>query len=364
MESPLTDTDAARRAVRLATLAVVVAAFCWGLNAVIAKGAFEAGIVPARLAEARTVVAGIPLLAYLVLFRRDLLIPGRATIGPILLFGIGLVAVNWTSYTAIDRVPVGVALALQYTAPVLVLVGVALVARRSPGGMVWVAGLLTLIGAVLVSGAYNGLRDLDGLGVAAGIGSAIFFGVYLLSAEAAGRRGGHPATVLAGGFVVASVLWGILLPWWDWPMDRLADPEIALRVLGVGFVGTLLPFLLVVNALRRLPAAVAGIAATTEPVFATGLAWLLLNQSLGAAPAARRRAGGGRGGAGPVRATLAVGGAGGGSHLCRPLVVQSCSRAARMHLATPTARPTAAPDLTAGRQLPSSLTSRSARSIE
>jgi drug/metabolite transporter (DMT)-like permease len=82
--------------------------------------------------------------------------------------------------------------------------------------------------------------------------------------------------------VVASVVWGVLLPWWGWPVDRLADPEVSLRVLGVGLVGTLFPFLLVVNALRTLPAAVAGIAATAEPVFAVGLAWLLLGQSLGA----------------------------------------------------------------------------------
>jgi drug/metabolite transporter (DMT)-like permease len=267
--------------VLLATLSVVLAAFCWGLNAIFAKGAFEAGIPPDRMAEARSAVAGIPLLAYLALRRRDLLLPPRAAIGPIVLFGIGLVAVNWAYYTAIDRIPVGVAISLQDTAPVMVLLGVALVARRSPAGLLWVAALLTLLGAVLVSGAYNGLRDLDGLGVAAGVASAIAFGVYLLSAEAAGRRGAHPATVLLGGFVVASVAWGILLPWWDWPVGRLVEPEIALRVLGVGFVGTLLPFLLVVNALRILTAAVAGIAATTEPVFAVGLAWLLLGQSLG-----------------------------------------------------------------------------------
>ena len=261
-------------------MAVVVAAFCWGLNAIFAKGAFEAGIAPDRMAEARTAVAGIPLIAYLALRRRDLLLPRRVAVGPIVLFGLGLVAVNWSYYTAIDRIPVGVAISLQDTAPVLVLVAVALVARRSPGGFVWVAGLLTLLGAILVSGAYAGLRDLDGLGVAAGFGSAVAFGVYLLSAEAAGRRGAHPATVLAGGFVVASVAWGILVPWWGWPVDRLAEPEIALRVLGVGLVGTLFPFLLVVNALRLLSAAVAGIAATTEPVFAAGLAWLLLGQSL------------------------------------------------------------------------------------
>ena len=266
----------------LATVAVVVAAFCWGLNAVFAKGAFEAGIPPDRMAQARTAVAGIPLVAYLALRRRDLLVPPRSSLGPIIIFGLGLVAVNWSYYTAIDRIPVGVAISLQDTAPAMVLLGVALVARRSPAGLLWVAALVTLLGAVLVSGAYDGLRGLDGFGVAAGFGSAIAFAAYLISAEAAGRRGAHPATVLAAGFVVASVAWGILLPWWGWPIDRLAEPEIALRVLGVGLIGTLLPFLLVVNALRTLSAAVAGIAATTEPVFAAGLAWVVLGQSLAA----------------------------------------------------------------------------------
>jgi drug/metabolite transporter, DME family len=259
---------------------VVIAAFCWGLNSIIAKGAFEAGITPARLAEARTAVAGIPLIAYLALRRRELLVPPRPAIGPIVLFGLCLVAINWASYTAVDLLPVGVALSLQYTAPVLVLVAVALVARRSPGGLVWIAAAVTLIGATFVSGAWNGLHDLDGRGVAAGVASAIFFGIYLLSAESAGRRGSHPATVLAGGFAVASVAWAILLPWWSWPVARLAEPEIVLRVLGVGLVGTLIPFLLVVNALRMLSAAIAGIAATTEPVFAASLAWVFLGQSL------------------------------------------------------------------------------------
>ena len=268
------------RAIILATLGVVLAAFCWGLAAIFAKGAFERGVPPERMAEARIAVAGIPLLAYLLLARRDLIRPPAATLPAIGLFGVALVAVNWSYYTAIDRLAVGVAISLQYTAPVLVLLLVALVAHRLPSGVVWLAGALTLAGAVLVSGAYRGVASLDGLGVAAGISSAIWFAGYLLSAEAAGRRGAHPATVLTVGFAVAAVLWGALLPWWDWPVETLADPEIVLRVLGVGIVGTLIPFLLAVSAVRIISAAVAGIAATTEPVFASALAWLLLGQEL------------------------------------------------------------------------------------
>lgn len=260
----------------------MLAAFCWGLSAVIAKGAFERGITPEQMAQARVVVAGVPLLAYLAISRRDLLRAPRSALPVIGLFGVAMVVVNWSYYVAIDRLDVGVAISLQYTAPVLILVLAAVVARRSPGNVAWLAGLLTLAGAVLVSGAYAGLATLDGIGLAAGIGAALSFAAYLLTAEAAGKRRVHPATVLLIGFAVATIVWGLLQPWWQWPFGRLTDAEIGLRVVAVGLVGTLLPFLLAVSAVRVISASLAGIAATFEPVFAATLAWVLLGQQLGA----------------------------------------------------------------------------------
>jgi drug/metabolite transporter (DMT)-like permease len=70
------------------------------------------------------------------------------------------------------------------------------------------------------------------------------------------------------------------VPWWSWPLHRLADPGVAGAVLGVGLLGTLLPFALAVGAVRVISAATAGIAATAEPVFAAAFAWLLLGQRL------------------------------------------------------------------------------------
>lgn len=268
------------RAAALATAGVVTAAFCWGLAAIFAKGAFERGISPAQMSEARVAVAGVLLLAFLAVVRRDLLAPPRAALLPGALFGISLVLVNLSYYVAIDRLTVGVAISLQYTAPVLVLALAAVVGRRAPRPALWLAGGLTLCGAVLVSGAYAGFGGVDGLGIAAGFGSAIAFTGYLLSAEAAGRRGSHPASTLAVGFVVAALVWSIALPWWTWPAGTLSDPQITLRVLGVGIVGTLVPFLLAVSAVRVISSALAGIAATFEPVFASALAWLLLGQGL------------------------------------------------------------------------------------
>ena len=265
----------------VATLACVMAAACWAANAVIAAGAFELGISPARLAQARVIVALVPLAAYVLVARRDLTRPPRAAVPALIGFGACIVAVNFAYYVAIDRVPVGVAVALQYTAPVLVLAGTAVIARRSPQPAIWLAGALSLTGAVLVSGALAGAQQpLDGLGLVAGAAAALTFAGYLVTAELAGRRGAHPVTTLFIGFCVAALIWTVVLPLWTWPWELLADPNVAWRVVAVGLLGTLLPFGLVVAALRWISSALAGIATTAEPVLAAFLAWLFLGQVL------------------------------------------------------------------------------------
>jgi drug/metabolite transporter (DMT)-like permease len=274
-----------RRAALLATMACVAAAACWAANAVIAAGAFDRGVAPERLAQARVFLALVPLAAYLLVARRDRIRPPRAAIPALVVFGAAMVIVNFAYYVAIDRVPVGVAISLQYTAPVLILAGTALVAGQAPSAITWAAGAMTLLGAALVSGVVGGVGaiDLDGVGLLAGAASALSFAGYLVSAELAGRRGSHPVTTLLNGFVVAVLIWAVILPVWEWPFELLADPDVAWRVVAVGLLGTLLPFALTVAALRWISSAVAGIATTTEPVLAAALAWLVLGQALGAA---------------------------------------------------------------------------------
>lgn len=89
-----------------------------------------------------------------------------------------------------------------------------------------------------------------------------------------------PATTLLWGFLVAVAIWAVVAPWWSWPWAALADPRVAAAVVGVGLVGTLVPFALAVGAVRVVSAATAGIAATSEPVFAAAFAWVLLGQHL------------------------------------------------------------------------------------
>jgi drug/metabolite transporter (DMT)-like permease len=274
-------TEQPRRATLIAVACMVTAGACWGLAAIMAKTAFDRGVSPVRMAEARVVVALVVLTSVLAWRRRDLLRPLPGTMPVLIAFGLSVAAVNSTYYIAIDRLAVGVAISLQYTAPVLLLGWVAISARTGePGRVVWLAATLTLAGAVLVSRAYAGLRDVDGIGLLAAVGSAVSFATYLLSAGRAGRRGVSQATVLFWGFVVAVLAWSVIAPWWSWPVDKLAEAKVTLSVLGVGIVGTLIPFFLSVGALRILPPATAGIAATVEPPFAAAFAWLFLGQHL------------------------------------------------------------------------------------
>jgi drug/metabolite transporter (DMT)-like permease len=286
------ETQPDRAAIVAALGRVVLAGACWALAAVMASYAFGRGLPPVRLAEARVAVALVALAPYLAWRRPELLRPPPGTWPVLAVFGACVAAVNLSYYLAIDRLPVGVAVALQYTGPAMLMAATALLLRgraaggpagADPGRLAWTAAGLTLAGAVLVSRALEGLDELDPAGLAAGLASALLFAAYLLAAEQAGRRGAEPATTLVWGFLVAVAIWALAVPWWSWPLAALGDPRVAAAVLGVGLVGTLLPFALAVGAVRVISAATAGIAATSEPVFAAAFAWLLLGQHLGPA---------------------------------------------------------------------------------
>ena len=131
-------------------------------------------------------------------------------------------------------------------------------------------------------------------GMAFALASALTFALYILLAEhAVGER--DAVSLLTWGFGFATVFWAVIAPWWSFPVGR-ATLEVSLLGHLAGWhlpvwalmafmitVGTILPFFLLVNALRHLPATRVGIIAMLEPVVATVVAWAWLNEALGAA---------------------------------------------------------------------------------
>jgi drug/metabolite transporter (DMT)-like permease len=268
------------------------AATLWAVNGVISKVIIESGGIAAqRLTEVRTTAAFLLLAAALGVARPASLRLRRGELPMLLVFGVlGLAFVQWFYFEAISRLDIGVALLIQYIAPVLVALWARFAYHEAVRRRIWAALALSILGITLLVELWNGLT-LDGLGVAAALGSAATFAVYILSAERAVARR-DPVSLVCYGFLLASVFWAVLQPWTSFPVElvdesvsllgRLDDLSLPVWLLMGWMVvlGTMVPFALLAASLRHIPASRAAITAMFEPVAATVFAYAWLGESL------------------------------------------------------------------------------------
>lgn len=253
-------------------LLALLAAFLWGVSGAVAADAF-AEVSPARVAQSRALLATAVLVPYAWL-RGQLDPQGR--LGLLVVLGLNLAAVNVTFYWALERLGVGPGATIQFLGPILVLAWMALVQRRPVNPAAWGAALLAVVGVALVTEAWS-LEGGDWVGVVAGLASAALFASYLLLGEHLGRTL-PAATVMAWGFIFASLFWLIVQPLWTFPTDL--SSTVWLELIWVGIAGTAIPFIAEVGALQRVAAGIVGVIATTEPVIGAAAAWVLLEQHL------------------------------------------------------------------------------------
>ena len=258
--------------------AVAAAAALWAVAAVVARRLFDAGIRPVELTESRALLAVAGFAMVPAAWRR----PERGRRGRVVALGVALALVNVTYYVAISRIPVAVALVIQYTAPALVVGWTSVASRRTPAPSVLAALVTALVGVVLVVDVASGaLGRTDGVGIAMGVASAVLFATYTVLAEDTGAAYGSAGAMLRG-FAVASVLWVAYQAPQGVPGDLLTRSHLP-EVLFVGLAGTLAPFLLFSWGVGRVTAERGAIAATLEPVVAAVVAWAWLGQRLGPA---------------------------------------------------------------------------------
>lgn len=254
---------------------VALAATLWAVAAAVARTLFDDGVEPLELVQARAYVSAVGLALLPAAWRRPETPNLRAAVG----LGLAIALVNAFYYVAIQRLAVAVALVLQYTGPAVVVAWVAFTTRKRPAKEVLIALVATFIGVVLVSELLAGdIGSLSLVGIACGLGSAVMFATYTLVSE---KAGGHYGIIgaLFRGFCAASVLWLIYQIPQGWP-HALTTADHLPRVLFVGVVGTLAPFLLYLWGVERIRAERAVIAATFEPVVAGLVAWVWLGQTL------------------------------------------------------------------------------------
>ena len=260
---------------------VAAGAGMFALNASLARALFDDGLSPLRLSQLRATVSFVILLAALAAARPALLRVERRDVPALAFLGVGGLALVHASYfLAVARLDIGVAVTIQYLAPVLILLWLRVVHGRRLAAGLWASVALAFAGCFLAARAYDA-ASLDVVGFAAALVAAVSFAVYMVESERAGRR--HlPATTLVWSFGSATLFWAVVMPPTSFPLADLASTRHALLALGVVLVGTLAPFACIVAGLRHVPASRGAVVATLEPVLAAALAWPLHDQALDA----------------------------------------------------------------------------------
>ena len=281
-----------RRRPRLGYAMTLTAAALFSFNGVVSKVILTSGDVSApRLTELRSTGAFLCLALVLAVAAPERLRVTRRELPLLVFYGIcGFALVQWLYFVAIERLPVGIALLIQFTAPVLVALWARFGRHEPVRKRVWAAIVLSLLGLSLVSEAWSGL-SLDGMGVAAALVAALALAVYFVVGEhGVGTR--DPLSLVCFAFFVAALFWALLLPWWSFPfgelgqsvslLGNLADASLPVWALVLWMIvpGTIFPFALSIGALRHLPATIVGVVAMAEPPVAALAAYLWLDESL------------------------------------------------------------------------------------
>ena len=275
-------------------LYIGAATFLWGVAATLGRAAFTGRLLPGGesisavgpliLSQTRTSFTFLALLLILVMRRGwpALSLP-RVDAGRLLLLGVlGVAASNFFYYVAIQRTNVATAIMLQYTAPVWVLLYLAARWRRKPTLRLISGVALAMTGIALLIDLFGaGQFRLDRDGVIAGLLSAFAFAFYNISAHGVLQRNDR-WTVLLYVTGSAALFWLLVNPPWKIMASGYSGTQWAFMAV-FAVVSALAPFAFYVAGLQHLAPTRAMIAACTEPVFAIGLAALVLGERVGQA---------------------------------------------------------------------------------
>jgi drug/metabolite transporter (DMT)-like permease len=265
-------------------------ALLFGINGTVSKVVLQSVDNAARVSQLRVTAAFLILLVVVAVANPRTLPLRRAELGPVIAYGIlGVAMTQWLYFVAIERMPIGIALLIEFTAPIMVVLWVRFAWRRPVRNTVWLGLALAMLGLALVAQVWGGLT-LSPPGVAAAFGAAVALAVYYLLGETAGERR-DPVSLTLWGFGFAALMWAVLLPWWQFPWEALtgsATPlgegtaQVPLWALAGWMVvlGTITPFWLVLAAIRHIGAAGASIVGLTEPFIASLVAWIVLGEVL------------------------------------------------------------------------------------
>jgi drug/metabolite transporter (DMT)-like permease len=266
-------------------------AFLFAFNGIISKIVLLDEISAWRLTQIRTGGAFVILFTFFMVFKRHELKPTKAELPWLILFGIvGVALVQALYFVAIERMYIGIALLIEFTAPIWILLFLRFVLKKHVPKGLWYAIALAFTGLLMITQVWSGL-SVDQIGLLAAIFDALALAGYFLIGDLLGKTKSSGA-IATWGFGVATLILLFALPLWNFPTAALSNemnllgrfenyqlPGWAL-VLWIVVMGTIAPYLLVISGLKILSASTASIFGMIEPVLAGIFAWWWLSERL------------------------------------------------------------------------------------
>lgn len=266
----------------------LVAAACWALNGTVSKVVLLEVGDPLRVSQFRGTGTAILLIIFVALTNRKAfrIKPKEA----LLLAGYGIIGVamcQWFYFESISLMPITISLLIEFMAPIFVVLYARFVMHVSVKNTVWLGLALAVGGLALVAQVWDGFT-LDKVGVMFALASmtTLVF-MYLLGDKAS--QGRDPMSLLMWAFIFASIFFAILRPWGSFPWESL-NAQVTPFEGGSGvypiwpfftfmvLIGTLTPYILVINSIRHIGGPGASIMGMTEPPIAAIAAWVVLGE--------------------------------------------------------------------------------------
>ena len=275
---------------RLGLLFAVGSALAFGSSGPFAKALMEAGWSPLAAVTARLAGGAAAMAAFACLAR-----PGWAREAirhhrTVLVYGLVPIAgAQLFYYSAVAHLSVGVALLLEYTAPVLVVAWLWATTRRRPSTMTFAGGALAIIGVMFVLNVFSGAH-INLVGVSWASGAAVCAAFYFMMSGRAGTDDTDlsPISLAAGGLIVGATAVGLLGVAGIMPMTFTTGAVViagfstswVVPVVALGLIPTALAYTLGIVGIAHLKPRFASLVGLSEVLFAVLSAWLLVGEAI------------------------------------------------------------------------------------
>lgn len=283
---------------RIGLLFATGSALSFGMSGPLAKSLMVAGWSPTAAVTARLAGGALVLAIVATIVKPDWLQQARAHARTVIAYGLIPVAgAQLCYYNAVAHLSVGVALLLEYTAPVLVIAWVWATRGIRPTRLTMAGVALAVVGVTLVLdilGPSSGTR-VDPVGVAWGLGAAVCAVCYFMMSDevTADGSGLHAITLAAGSLVVAAIAVAALGATGVMPLQFTTNDTVVggvtlpwlVPVLVLGVIATALAYLLGISGVARLRPSFASLMGLAEVLFAVLAAWLMLDERVSATQA-------------------------------------------------------------------------------